>query len=495
MPEQVAVVSAFRHWFDPSWHVADDYVFTFGKSQYVLFHVVGALLSILTGSAEVATKLLLTASGFAMPYALVLLLRALDRDPRLAVFGAAPFWSRPLTMGFVPYVASVPVTAWGLALATRQARAPTKKRAIGLAILAVLLFYLHANAYVLFVLGAVAIQLAMWRGLWPTARALVWLVPSAILAGAWSLYGAMAHSLDQGFVIYTPLRELIAEFPSWSHDTWQSHVDEGCAIALWSAFGCLVIQRGETTERRLSFIAALPFACAALTFILMPYGVGVGVMLNVRIAVFVTLFAPLLIETVPGWRSSLPLAVATAATFVLAGDAVFEVRRIEREEIGDVGRLLDRVAPNAHVLTLPFHLTSRHTHWAPWTFIGSYARARHGGVASFSFSEIDHWPVHYRVGKAPPPKGIFWTFDSCQYRNEIDGLYFDYVLSRGNVDPFRDAPPGPVWEKVDVERDFTLWKKVAGATSPRWSIDDGGPCESRRSLERDAQQGHEKKSK
>src|SRR5580700_10029122 len=135
MPEHVAVIATLRHWFDPSWHTHDVYALAIGKSQYVLYHVVGALVSIATGEAELANRVLLTAVGLSLPYALRSLARALDRDERLALFAAPAFWSRPLLMGFLPYVASLPAVTWGLALSARQTRAPTRGRAIGLAVL------------------------------------------------------------------------------------------------------------------------------------------------------------------------------------------------------------------------------------------------------------------------------------------------------------------------------------------------------------------------
>jgi hypothetical protein len=107
-------------------------------------------------------------------------------------------------------------------------------------------------------------------------------------------------------------------------------------------------------------------------------------------------------------------------------------------------------------------------------------------VASFSFTELGHWPLQFRPEAAPPAKPPFWTFSPCLFRNETDGAYYDYVLARGNVDPFRDAPPGPVWRSVDREGEFVLYAKVANAEAalnPPWKVEDGGPCTSRWSLE------------
>lgn len=498
MPEQIAVIATLRHWNDAAW--SGSYVLDVGKSQYVLYHLVGALLAVPLGSAELANLVLLSAVGVGTPYAFRSLLRALGRDERLALFAVPVFWSRPLVMGFLPYVASMPVVAYGLALAVRQGEAPSRKRAAGLAVLAIALFFLHVDPFLLFVLAAGLMRVvvgvrdiaqsdgrrgaAIVRSLVLTARSLAWLLPSLVVAATWAVLGSLRGSVDQHHVSFMGLSQLVREFPAWSHDVWRSHVDEACSIVVWTAFAVLVVQRGiGGQDRWRAAVAGAPFVAAILTYFALPYSVGAASMLNVRIAVFVALFAPLLVERIDGLRGAVPLGAVAVASLVLSGDALHEVRRIESEEVGRMSSVLDRIPAGSKVLTLPFHVTSPRTHWAPWTFIGAYARSRRGGVSSFSFTELPHWPIHYRASAEPPSKPIFWTFNACGYRNDVDGNYYDFVVVRGNVDPFRDAPPGPVFRRLDADREFVLYERVPGATNPAWSVPDRGPCESRKSLE------------
>jgi hypothetical protein len=500
MPEQIAVIATLRHWNDAAW--SGSYVLDVGKSQYVLYHLVGALLAVPLGSAELANLVLLSAVGIATPYAFRSLLRALGRDERLALFAVSIFWSRPLVMGFLPYVASMPVVAYGLALAVRQNEAPRRSRAFGLAALAVALFFLHVDPFLLFVLAAGLTRAvlgvrdvvrrdasrsygsALVRATVATALSLSWMLPSLVIAATWALLGSLRGSVDQHNVSFMAASQLVREFPSWSHDVWRSHVDEGCSIVAWSAFAVLLVQRGAAAQDRWkTAVAAAPFVAAVVCYFALPYAVGAASMLNVRIAVFVALFAPLLVERIDGLRAAVPLAAVAASSLVLSGDAIHEVRRIEGEEIGRMSSILDRIPSGSKVLTLPFHVTSPRTHWAPWSFVGAYVRSRRGGISSFSFTELPHWPIHYREGAEPPSKPIFWTFNACGYRNEVDGPYYDFLVVRGNVDPFRDAPPGPVFRRVDADREFVLYERVPGATNPAWAVADRGPCESRKSLE------------
>src|SRR6202042_679509 len=130
-----------------------------------------------------------------------------------------------------------------------------------------------------------------------------------------------------------------------------------------------------------------------------------AVMLDVRMATFVTLFLPLVLAPRAGLAGTLPLLAVLASHLVGVADSVVEVRRTEREEAGDLDRLIDRIPPGARVLTLPMHLTSRHPHWPPWVFAGSYHLARAGGAAEVSFTRIRHWPIRdlpaYEDGRRP----------------------------------------------------------------------------------------------
>ena len=110
------------------------------------------------------------------------------------------------------------------------------------------------------------------------------------------------------------------------------------------------------------------------------------------------------------------------------------------------------------LLTLVFLASSKHVLISPFVHFGAYYRARYGGVAGFSFSELPHWPVTYRPELAPPKKKItFWDWNPCMFRNSTDGAYYDYVLVRGDVDPFLNAPPGSRWRTIGMSKDWLLY--------------------------------------
>lgn len=62
----------------------------------------------------------------------------------------------------------------------------------------------------------------------------------------------------------------------------------------------------------------------------------------------------------------------------------------------------------------------------------------------------------------------------------LGGGCVDSAPGDRNVDPFRDEPPGPRWRVIGREKDWTLHEKTKDAWAPKWTRDDRGPCESRR---------------
>jgi hypothetical protein len=481
LPQHVAAIGMLRHWWDPALHLRSRYVLNVGDSQCFAYYAVGAALSLVTGSAESANRVLLTIAAVALPYAFRSLLSALGRDERLALFAAPAFWSAPLMMGFLPYVAAVPVATWAIALFVRQARTPSRARDVQLACVACVLFSLHLSAYVVFLGCVVLLAVLLYRGPARIARALAWVAPSAALTAAWALRGSLvvpATSKPESAQIgWASTRTLVQQLPIWAHDIWRSHVDEGCAVVLSAALVALAFQRGRAEDDpALARAAWAPLAFAALAYCVLPYNVGPAVMLDTRMATFVILFAPLVLAPRAGLAGTLPLVAVLASHLVCVADAVVEVRRTEREELGDVDRLLERIPPGARVLTLPVHLTSRHTHWPPWVFLGSYHLARAGGEAEMSFTRIRHWPIRDAASVDDARRPLFWTLAPCTFRNAYDGPSADYLLVRAARDIFRGHPEGPRWRRVDQEREWSLYEREPGEWPASGVRLDPGPC-------------------
>jgi hypothetical protein len=207
-------------------------------------------------------------------------------------------------------------------------------------------------------------------------------------------------------------------------------------------------------------------------------------MLNVRLAPLVALFALLPLKPRRTAPARVALVAAAMAGVAIAINAAREIRATVDEELGDLDGMLSSTTPGARLLMLSFDMRSRHMLFPPWLHVGAYHRVAKGGVSSFSFTELPHWPLRYREENAPPKKAeAFWEFHPCTFRNAVDGAYHDFVLVHGDLDPFRDEPPGPVFRRVARTRALTLYAKVPDQTWASSGERDRGPCDQKAELD------------
>ncbi|MDB4944784.1 MAG: hypothetical protein JWP97_4318 [Labilithrix sp.] len=482
LPEHVATSDALRHWLDPGRGDHATYVLAFGKSQYLAYHVAAALLDVTGHHAILANRVLLTIVAVLFPLSLRSLVRAHGTDERIAILACPLFWCRPLVIGFLPYMAAIPALLFALALHARQQRTPTLRRELGLAALGLLVFYLHVSAFLVLVVVAVVTALlpAVGPRSWRTAlRSLLWLAPSLAAAAAWAALsdanGGPALIAHEAAVTYVPRSSLGLYFAMWTHDVWKGHLDEYGAVAFWLLVAYLGAQRrsGEPEGTRGLVARAAPFLCVLVLYLAVPFKVGAGAMLNVRLGVIVALLLLLVPRPDRSRATHAAFVLASLLALVTTANAAVQIHGSQRE-LGDLDALIDEVRPGARVLTLSFARESAYTVPAPWVHVLAYHRLREGGVASLSFSEMGHWPVRFRPGLEPPKRAVtFWDFQPCLFRNSTDGAYYDYVVSRG-LDPFANQPPGPRWRPLRAIGEFQVFERSTEAPFP--AAEDVGPC-------------------
>ncbi len=413
LPQHAAAIATLRHWGDPQWKGQEYFTLALGRSQYLLYYLAGALIAFLVGTAERANLVLLSATALAFPYALRSLLRAVRADDRLALFAAPLLWSQSLLIGFFNYVAALPVLLWGLALAVRDAQEPRPRRTALLAALAVALFYLHLSAFLLFAPAALVAWLALGR----RPRALLWTIPVAVLGLVFLATSPVVHPATVGWtqpvrVLFEPLGASLSNLPGALLDIWPGPLDEVALLALLAAAALLAWPQARDPDPnpRLRGIAAAWCALSALLYFAFPVAIGWLWQLNERYAIAFALLAPLLLRPARGLRGALPLLLVAAAGLFSAD-------------------------------------------------FGSYYRARNGGLASFSFAELPQSPLRYRPETAPPHKPPHWEWEPWRFRNDVDGLYYDYVLVRGYPDAFMRPMSGPAWHVAARSGAWTLYAK------------------------------------
>jgi len=471
----------------PGGHGAPGFVLALRDTQYLGYHVAGALLTRAGGDAVLANRLLLAAVGLAWPLALRSLLRALGRDERAAAFAPMIFWNRALLIGFLPFVASLPIAVFTVSLVVRQTRAPTRARGIAIGLVTLLLVYTHISAWVAAcaIGGAIALA-ACWIEVGegqkrPSFRPLFTVVPAFVPSGigalVWWTAGSLAIRGQQLDVDRGRISDAVNLMPLWTFDIWSGRLDDVAAGCWWTAYAIIIaagLKRPLESGGRW-IIATLPFAVVAIIYLATPSRVGAAGLLNVRLAPLLVLFALMALRVRDDRWGTIPLAMAAFATIFDAGTTTYETKRVAMEEIGAFDPLLDSMEPGSRVALVNFVTASRRMDEWPYPFAGGLHRARRGGIVGYSFVETPHWSVHYANGAGPPAHSFLWVYDPCVYRYVVDGAYYDYVLVKGAIDPFPARTPGPPFTAVSHAGMFTLFAKAEG---PPFDVtnEQRGPC-------------------
>ncbi|HVH45168.1 MAG TPA: hypothetical protein VM925_22605 [Labilithrix sp.] len=476
MPEHLALVATMRHWWDPSWQSQTYFQLEgIGRTPYWLYHVIGALLAVPLRTPERAVLALTVLSGLGFPYALRALARSLDRDPRVGLLGAPLFWNLALAEGFMSYVASIPVALWALASAIEQMRSPTLRRGVVLCGLTVALLYLHVSSFVFFCLASTASALVLVRDVGFGARGAVarlasrlpWLPVAMMLGGLFAWQSVLTHPNEMSgefasTVRFIAIDVLVERLFAWMHDFWRSPWDDRLALVLWGALAALLYASIRWRKPKpLTVVAALIFSIALGLYLFMPTQVSYAFLLDLRMAPIVGMTVGLLIHTNDERLERVAFGAIAAAGILMSVHGAHQMWRFEQEEAAHFDLLLRNMPPGKRLLMLVFRDESRLTNIPPFLHYGSYYRARYGGIASFSFSELPHWPLRYRPETAPPKKAItFWSWNPCRFKNLTDGPYYDYVLTRGDVEPFANHAPGPKWMVIGAARGWRLYAKT-----------------------------------
>jgi hypothetical protein len=388
----------------------------------------------------------------------------------------------PLLIGLLNYVAALPLVIWGLALAIRQAEQPTLRRGAGLALISVLIFYLHLSALVFFFAASVLCFI-----LWPTPqtrqsiarllagrvivlwRKLAWMIPAAGLCLGWLLTSPVVRPSSVGWsenvgVEFQAPHVALAQFPEALLDIWRGHASR-LPIVLWLLPLALLAwparrRRMDSAARwRMAAVGSIVLLAMALYFA-MPFKIGWLWWINSRYAILAALLLPALAPAPFGTRGSLALWMAAAIAVWVAASAVLHVRAFQ-QEVNGFEQVLSHAGRGRRLFSIISEPRSDVARSIPYHHFGSYYRARFGGIAEPSFATLPQSPIRYRPEMAPPPRAFAWQWDPTTFRNELDGEYYDYVLVRGNLDPFAAKPPGPTWRLAAREGRWALFEKAS----------------------------------
>jgi hypothetical protein len=463
LPFHLATIRIIHSLHDPAFGLDRDFVLTLGRTQYVLYYLVGSLLAYPLGVVK-ANVVLMSAYLGGTVLALRALLSALGRDERLCLFAMPLVVNAMFMFGLFPFLVGIPLMFLALAAAVRYFEAPTRGRGIGLCLLMMALFYSHIFPFALFCLGFAA--------LFPWTKPRQWIVaaapavPALLTLGAWTLF-TEAGRLTRGALTDSshdprrPVDQAIGDVHNWLTNVFVDTSDD-VIFAVFIALIVLTIglSMGDRMEAKPATRAyvLLPILCIVFYFTSAEAHGYIWLIAQRFPVLFLLTTIPIL--PFPTGRRGWAVAAAVVAVGVVSiVNTCKHFIEFELTEVGDIDRAIASMEPGKKVCALIYDRGSRIIggQWAPFLHFGSYYQVEKGGVVMFTYAGYAHWPVDFRPDHYPPPGGSArlrweWTPESISLEREILP-YYDYVLTRGyGFHP----PPGTFHVGFSSDK-WTVW--------------------------------------
>ncbi len=452
LPFHAAMTSAFRHWFDASYHFRDQFELHPLSVPYASSYVLGALLMLFLPAitaVKVATAIMLSA----LPVGLAVLAWGMRKSPLLGM-AALPFvWCDLTHWGFINYVSALGMFALSIGLALRLVDRPSRRAHIGLSVTLVVLLFTHAFRFpfaVAGVLGAAIVVYPVTKRLRPVLMALV--VPLLCFGAFWI---AKSPALDGEVGPLVPRYERLSEIqgavvngfldPRELESTHAFLRVLGVIAVLSVLFGVKPWLARERRDRAWTLLAMLvPLSCAAVflvMFLVLPIEIGLWWYVYPREATACLFIALGCLPDLPREK------IARIAAVCALGVASLGVTRVVAENYAefdvatrDFTAITQQIPRAPRLLYLVFDHSGTHRTNTPFIHLPAYVQAEKGGWLSFHFAVWGATPLTYRTDPAaivPPPVPLRWEWTPEKFNVTKNGAFFDWFLVRSPSSPDR----------------------------------------------------------
>jgi hypothetical protein len=492
LPEHAAVSAALVHWNDPAWRIREYFSFEPTITPYWLYDLLCALIAKFGlaffgergGDAWVAHKLLLSTVGVSLPFGAASWLRSLGRDPRLGAFACVLFWTKSLHFGLLPFVASLPIFLFGIAHYTYFLRHRRQRILHGCLTFGfgIVLTLLHVTTFVAFALALVGAALTSRS----VHRPSLWKRPLPLLSGLLfaSYTLSLKHEFETQTLVFLPIRRLLEAVPEWSFNAWGRRDEKIFAAIYW--LGYLGVYLTGYRKTKSGWLHVMPFFAVCVVLLILPFSIGAGVFLNVRMA---PILGVLLLPMLRLGPTRLARSASAAVLLGIFGQVFVATAGIRnaQKSLGAFDRIVMATAYGSRIMVLPFEAKNVEDETHSWAHMGAAIRVARGGLSQFSFTGMSHWPLHDKVSpKKPAP---FWDHKPCWFDPDKDPEFFDVLLVRGAYDPFfatgdteRHAA-GKDYALTVAAPPFYLWQRMESIHETPWSLEypaptlEKAPCE------------------
>lgn len=489
LPQHLAAIRVLHSYSAEAYGFQQWFELTPMSTQYIGFYMLASLLSFIF-KVETATRIVIVVSVAAVPYAMRYLLDQLGRPMWLALFVIPLAYNTNLILGFLNFIAAIPLMLLGLGLAASFQEEMTRRRVALYILVAIVCYLMHVLPFALLMLGSVL--MAMSRDRRATARALAPIAPVAVLAGLWTMLSDAGGSIRDILVnaylrlVATPhpqasfasLDDALRQIPDWLLNIVYAPGEELVLIVLISmvCLGFVVanickidgigtqqsLGSDEDDERQFIWmhvsILILVVVSWALYFLL-PVGYDWVWPIAPR---FVLLAAILTVPLIPGMtKPRLRTIFIVSLSLLIIGQSILitsSFKTFQDSEVDDFNQAVDAIPYNQRTAGLIFERGSKIVRFSPFLHSVALVQARKGGAVMFTFADFPQSPFRFRPDSRPErvrPRWE-WTPQDVDPRNDL--AWYDYVLIRGG--------PGKIQHQTDTYRQvykgarWSVWQRI-----------------------------------
>lgn len=444
LPQHVAAIRVISDYHEPALRFREYFELHLWRTQYVSVYALAYLLSWFV-SPLVAAKLILSLGLVATPLGLRRLLKELDLDPNAALLCLPVLFNVHVLLGFINFVAAIPMLFFGLAAALRLRNTERSCGWLVVAGWAGLCFLTHVMPFALLMAGLVIILLP--RMLSNFRWAVATLGPVVVVSSFWLfstpsgeavrhlLFGASRGSES---IASSPPEEAVREWVDWLGTiTRDPEAAQRTVFALMLLLVALVhagLARTRSTRechltacRGRSAIGIL-FALCVLGYFFLPTSYSFMWPISRRFVVLGVLFV------IPAAALAPPLtrqgAIVGSVLLSLHGAQKNEeaFRRFEGRSYQGLDPLIARIPEGHRVAGLIFRTVDPDVKFSPLLHAVNWVKVARGGAVMFTFAEFPQSPFTWNPKQRPPPVPARWEWLPERVRPDQDLVWYDYVL-------------------------------------------------------------------
>jgi hypothetical protein len=468
-PQHLAAVRVLHSFSDPAFGFSEFFRLAPADTQYLTVYYLADLLAHGVGLVA-ALKLVLSLSIVALPITICSLGRALGRSGTSALLALPLTYTAHTILGFINFVAALPLMLLILTLAVEQRSQPRRSRPWIVAALLIVCFYTHVVPFALALLGSLLVSVDLSA---TSLRRLSPLIVVALLVLPWFAFSPAGEAVLASIglrhaasvaPVFTPVREAWAQIPLWLTNVWKGEWDRwlligwavvalawlGAGIGFRRSFTPSPVQRSAV--RRL---LVLPPLCL-LGYFFLPAAYAWIWPINTRFLLLgILLSAPLIGEVPRSARYGLAFAAGalaiTNSIYVSRAFVAFDA------EVADLQTAIEQIPPRAKVAGLIWSRGSRVVEFSPFLHSVAYYQAERGGAVMFTFADFPQSPFHFRADNRPPPVKARWEWTPERVLPDRDLGWYDWILTRGGPDTL---PGNHDFSNVFSSRPWRVWKRM-----------------------------------